>query len=33
MRTVAVALASLAILAVAAWHAGGSDLYDVLTWH
>lgn len=31
MGRVAAALASLAILAIASWHAGGAELYAVLT--
>jgi hypothetical protein len=32
MRTAAAALASLAILAVASWHAGGRELFEAITW-
>lgn len=32
MGRVAVALASLAILAVASWHAGGRELFEAITW-
>lgn len=32
MGRVAAVLASLAVLAIASWHAGGRELFEAITW-